>query len=183
MKTFAQYCKERRESFRAQGFCTNCGKLPPETSKVKCSVCLAASRVSNKKYTSNNPRAKEVRGRWKSNSEARVKHRASRARWRLKLKYKVIISLGGKCECCSDTILEFLQIDHVNKDGKKHRAEIGRSAQMYKDMFKFPNRYQLRVLCANCHFAITNSGHCPHQENKNGFTKIQQDATLTLVAG
>jgi len=28
---------------------------------------------------------------------------------------------------------------------------------------KNPTKYELRILCANCHFAITNLGRCPHK--------------------
>lgn len=183
MKSYAQLAKERRENLKQQGLCTNCGKTPPQTNKVKCTDCLEAARKSNKKYRQDNPKAKEVKNRWKSNLESRKKNREARKRWRLKLKYKVIRSLGGKCECCFDTQIEFLQVDHINKDGKQHRKEIGRSAKLYKDMLKNPTRHALRILCANCHFAITNSGTCPHQRDKNGITKVQQDIPLTMVAG
>ena len=172
MKSYAQLSKDRRELLRQQGLCINCGKQSPQTDRVKCSICLEAARASCKKYLKENPNAKEVRNRWKSNPQSRAKHKVSRQKWRLRLKYKVIESLGGKCECCKDNTLPFLQIDHVNKDGKKHRAEIGRSTKMFKDMLKNPTRYQLRILCANCHFAITNLGICPHKDNDHGLSEI-----------
>lgn len=172
MKSPAQLSKERRELLKQQNLCINCGKHSPQINRVKCSACLENARLSCKKYFENNPNAKEVKNRWKNNPESRAKHKESRKKWRLKLKYKMIIFLGGKCECCSDNTLPFLQVDHINKDGKKHRQEIGRSIKMFKDILKYPNRYQLRVLCANCHFAITNLGACPHKDKNNGITKI-----------
>jgi hypothetical protein len=173
MKSAAELSKERRELLKKQNLCINCGKCPPHINRVKCFVCLEAARISCRKYLKENPNAKEVRSRWKTNPQSRIKHRESRKRWRLKLKYKVIVSLGGKCECCQDKTFPFLQIDHVNKDGKKHRSEIGRSVKMFKDMLKFPNKYKLRVLCANCHFAITNLGTCPHKDNNYEFSEVQ----------
>lgn len=172
-KSYAELSKERRESLKQQGLCTNCGKQSPEINKIKCSDCLKAARQSNEKYTKNNPKAKEVRNRWKLNPESRAKNRETRKKWRRNFKYKVIQSLGGKCECCSDHTLEFLQIDHVNKDGKKHRSEVGKSVKLLRDMMKNPNKYKLRILCANCHFAITNLGNCPHKEQHYEITKIQ----------
>jgi len=171
-KSYAQLAKERRENLKQQGLCINCGKQPPQTNKVKCLVCLEAARASCKKYFKENPNAKKVRNRWKANPKSQAKHKESRKQWRLRLKYKLIVSLGGKCECCKDDTLPFLQIDHVNKDGKKHRTEIGRSTKLFRDMIKYPNRYKLRILCANCHFAITNLGTCPHNDKDHGLPKI-----------
>ena len=181
MTKAAEMSKTRRNQLKRQGLCPNCGKTPPETGRVICSTCLEKARVSHKRYIENNPKAKEVKKRWKNNPKSREKHREARKRWRLRLKRKVLISLGGKCECCAETQLDFLQVDHVNKDGKKHREEIGRSVQMHKDMLKHPTRYKLRVLCANCHFSITNTGICPHQKDKNELLKIQQDIPCTMV--
>jgi hypothetical protein len=171
-KSYAQLAKERRENLKQQGLCTNCGKQPPQADKVKCPACLEASRISCRKYLKENPNAKKVRNRWKANPKSQAKHKDTRKRWRLKLKYKVIASLGGKCECCQDDTLPFLQVDHVNKDGKKHRTEIGRSTRLFRDMLKFPNRYKLRVLCANCHFAITNLGTCPHKCDSHELSEV-----------
>lgn len=169
---YAELAKQRRDALKKQGLCINCGKQPPQISRVKCSACLESARQSCKRYNKTNPKAKEVRKRWKANPQSQAKHREARKRWRLKLKYKVIFSLGGCCQCCKDDTLPFLQIDHVNKDGKKHRAEIGRSTKMLKDMLKNPNRYQLRILCANCHFAITNLGTCPHEDKSHGLPEV-----------
>lgn len=180
-KSYAQRSKDRRESLKQQGLCINCGKEEPENNKVKCSKCLEHARKSSQKYQTHNPKSKEVRNRWKTNLESRNKNRESRKRWRRNFKYKVLQFFGGKCECCSETTLEFLQIDHVNKDGKKHRNEIGRSIKLLRDMLNEPTRYKLRVLCANCHFAITNLGCCPHKEKDHGLSKIQQDTAPTVV--
>jgi hypothetical protein len=171
-KSYAQLAKERRESLKQQGLCINCGKQPPRTDKVKCLACLDAARASCKKYLKDNPNAKKVRSRWKANPKSQAKHKETRKRWRLELKYKVIASLGGKCECCQNNTLPFLQVDHVNKDGKKHRTEIGRSTRLLRDMLKYPNRYKLRILCANCHFAITNLGTCPHKDKNHGLSEV-----------
>jgi hypothetical protein len=182
MKSSAQLSKERRESLKQQGLCINCGKQAPEINKVKCTGCLESARKASKKYVKNNPNAKEVRNRWKNNPESRAQNRETRKKWRRNYKYTVIKLLGGKCECCGDSILEFLQIDHVNKDGKKHRTEIGRSITLLRDIVKNPNRYKLRVLCANCHFAITNLGYCPHKGKDHGLPEIQQNVSHTVVA-
>jgi hypothetical protein len=174
MKTASELSKERRERLKSQGLCINCGKNESLSNKTKCEICLIAARKSSKKYISENPNAKEVRNRWKTNETSREKHRESRKKWRLKYKYKVIEFLGGKCECCAETTIEFLQIDHVNRDGWKHRKEVGKSLRYLRDIVKNPTKYSLRILCANCHFALTNFDSCPHKkvENENGLAQI-----------
>ncbi len=182
-KSYSQLAKERRENLKQQGLCINCGKQQSELNRTKCLNCLEAARLSNKKYNQTNPNAKEIKRRWKTNPISQAKHRDSRKKWRLELKYKVIKSFGGKCECCQEDRLPFLQIDHVNKDGKIHRTSIGRSTKLFRDMLKNPTRHKLRVLCANCHFAITNLGTCPHKEDNYEISEIQSYTTLAMVEG
>jgi hypothetical protein len=66
-----------------------------------------------------------------------------------------------RCECCGESHLEFLTIDHVNGDGSKHRKQIGEGA-LYNWLIKnnFPNGF--RVLCMNCNFSLGIRGYCPH---------------------
>lgn len=169
----AELSKTRREQLKKNGLCMECGKCPPETNRVRCLPCAQVCREANKRYRQNNPdKVKETKEQWKKDPVLRAKINKRRKAWNKEFKYKLIKLLGGQCECCQDTTLEFLQIDHVNKDGKKHRAEIGRSVQLYRDMYKNPKKYQLRILCANCHFAITNSSICPHKDDSHELPKI-----------
>lgn len=184
MSIASELSKARREKLKQQGLCLECGKCPPETNRVRCVPCAQLSRDSNRRYRKNNPdKVKARKEQWNKDPSLRAKTNKRRKAWNQEFKYKLIRSLGGKCECCTDTVIEFLQIDHVNKDGKQHRKEIGRSVQLYRDMWKNPNRYKLRILCANCHFAITNSGTCPHQDKNHGLSKIQSDVAPTILAG
>lgn len=131
------------------------------------------------------------------------KHKAYMKEWRAKNKDKkteiqkrsyrkarleVLKHYSGKeipeCSCCKETIFEFLQIDHINNDGARHRREIGMTQsdanQMKKEGRKasiggngfvywlkknnYPEGFQ--VLCANCHAGKTLNGECPHVANK-----------------
>lgn len=72
---------------------------------------------------------------------------------------------GPVCACCGESHIECLQIDHVNGDGATHRREIcgkNRSGNLY--VWLRQNNYPpgFRVLCANCNFAISRLGRCPH---------------------
>lgn len=166
-KSYAQLSRERREKLKQQGLCTNCGKVPPEINKVKCSTCLKAARKSNDRYQKNNPaKVKARRKDWYSNGKFGHITRATRKKYRLQLRKKVIAKYGGKCACCAESTYEFLQIDHIDKNGKQHRSEIGRSIKLHRDMLKDTTKYRIRILCGNCHNAVTAHGVCPHELSK-----------------
>lgn len=88
---------------------------------------------------------------------------------RFDLKRLVIEYYGGKCACCGESHLEFLQIDHVNGGGNLQRKAIRRSSgQDFYHWLKsnhFP--FGFRVLCANCNSAIGYYGYCPHSKVDN----------------
>ena len=44
---------------------------------------------------------------------------------RAKLRLEFLEVFGWKCSCCGEKIFQFLTIEHKNKDGAKHRREIG----------------------------------------------------------
>ena|SRR5579872_3526492 len=78
-----------------------------------------------------------------------------------RLRQSVIEGYGGRCVCCGENNIRYLQIDHVNNDGVKHRQEIGKAPkQMYLWLKRngFPVGFQ--ILCANCHNAKTHYGGC-----------------------
>lgn len=79
-----------------------------------------------------------------------------------KLKSNCVNAYGGKCECCGETELIFLAIDHINGGGSKHRKEVGAGEQFYRWLRnqKYPKGY--RVLCHNCNWA-SHWGICPHK--------------------
>jgi len=85
-----------------------------------------------------------------------------------KAKIKVIEHYGGKCVCCGESNPEFLTVDHVNNDGKKHRTEKPFSVgnNFYKTLIKedFNVGYELQLLCWNCNLAKNYYGQCPHQK-------------------
>lgn len=104
------------------------------------------------------------------------KHRAAQnernKKWRLKLRQEVIKAYGGVCQCCSESRIEFLAIDHIEGGGRKQRESIGGDAHFYSWLRKnnFPPGY--RVMCHNCNFAKGKYGYCPH-ELEHAKTSIQ----------
>jgi len=79
-------------------------------------------------------------------------------------KKKFIEVYGGKCDCCSETMWEFLSIDHVRGDGREDR-HVNRNI-LYKRAVENYDLKKYRVLCMNCNTAIGFYGYCPHQRGK-----------------
>ena len=76
-----------------------------------------------------------------------------------------ILAYGGACQCCGETELVFLAIDHVDGGGNQHRKEIGASGSttIYRwlEANDYPEGFQ--VLCHNCNYARSQPCGCPHQ--------------------
>jgi hypothetical protein len=86
-------------------------------------------------------------------------------KYRRTLRQQVLEKYGGTlphCQCCGETTLEFLAIDHIEGGGVRHRTDIGQS-RLYTWLKKhnFPDGY--RVLCHNCNVSFGIYGYCPHQ--------------------
>jgi hypothetical protein len=73
----------------------------------------------------------------------------------------VIEKLGSKCSCCSETIKDFLQIDHIEEGGNSERRLLKSSDEFHLRVLKYHNNY--RLLCANCNWgSYRGNGICPH---------------------
>ena len=73
-----------------------------------------------------------------------------------------------KCFCCGESIFEFLDIDHIEGNGNKHREEnhihSGHDTIAWLIRNNFPPGF--RVLCSNCNVGrYRNGGICPHKKN------------------
>lgn len=64
------------------------------------------------------------------------------------------------CEICSESLIEFLAIDHIYGHGKEHRREVGGGTKFYSWLIKndFPDGY--RVLCHNCNLKHRDNTNC-----------------------
>lgn len=81
-----------------------------------------------------------------------------------KLKDKAYEMYGGyKCNCCGETIKQFLTLDHINNDGSKHRKKTGKNFYIWLRDNNYPPIIQ--VLCYNCNCGkARNNGICPYKE-------------------
>lgn len=70
---------------------------------------------------------------------------------------------GNKCKCCGIARRSFLQIDHINDDGKawrqKHKVSGGFTTCWKIWQLGFPKGV-VQILCANCHQEKTQIGEC-----------------------
>ena len=83
----------------------------------------------------------------------------------------IINKLGGKCECCKEKEIIFLEIDHIKGKGGKHRKKYSGSGMAGRyayldDILKKNKSY--RVLCRNCNWGVFRgkNGICPHKQLK-----------------
>lgn len=92
----------------------------------------------------------------------------SRAEKEYKLKYDAIAAYGNECECCGESKLAFLNIDHALNDGAKYRMKNLSGRHLYLWLLKqgYPKDLGLRVMCWNCNCGrMVNGGTCPHLES------------------
>lgn len=91
-------------------------------------------------------------------------------------KLKVLIYYSQNpptCNCCGESHIEFLEIDHIGGEGNKHRKSlklVSGGVIFYRWIIR--NNYPplFRVLCSNCNKALGNFGYCPHKKGENNAT-------------
>jgi hypothetical protein len=97
---------------------------------------------------------------YRNHAEELSRRRAARERARLEM----IAIFGGACECCGETNPRFLTLDHINGDGRAHRAMAGGSGNIVFNLKArgWPKE-GYRLLCFNCNCGRAyNGGVCPH---------------------
>jgi hypothetical protein len=169
-------CKEKSKRERvihdkrwaAKGLCPRCGK-DPLPGKIYCTTHATYQtsiimkrynnrRLSNQCTVCGNDLVVGESIRCKSCNGIHVE--ASRRKWHRDRK-KVLDHYGAKCACCGETTYEFLEVDHIDGDGVKHRKITGRHITSWIIRNKFPD--WLRLLCANCNRGIGHYKTCPHK--------------------
>lgn len=90
--------------------------------------------------------------------------RANNNRRRSELKAAAYERYGPACQCCGESEVLFLAIDHIEGGGGQHRGKIGSHIYHWLAANGYPDGF--RVLCHNCNWAMHANGACPHQERK-----------------
>lgn len=106
--------------------------------------------------------------RWKT-----ANRMESQKQYRISIREKVFKHYGNKCKCCGESTTEFLSIDHIKRDGARHRREFlgsnesGGSHRMRLWIIKNNYPKTLQLLCMNCNLGRErNNGVCPHKRRK-----------------
>lgn len=131
--------QERNEA----GLCAYCGLATKLPDSIGCADCGKKRASTQKKFSS--------------------ERKDRTALYRRRTRKKVIDKYGGHCECCGETELLFLTIDHIVRgSGAQERKEKTGTA-WYMALLDTPRRDDLRVLCYNCNMGREiNGGVCPH---------------------
>lgn len=172
-KTVERSMRLKKKYRDTPGLCNNCGQA---TSKRLCDTCQLSKNKRHKKLYENRLLSGLCGhcGESTTNNKNRCESCLQKQRdFRKSKKIQVFEAYGGsKCNCCGETVLEFLTIDHINNNGAEHRREItgssnrsGGGSYMYLWLIKnnFPEGFQ--VLCANCQLGkAINGGICPHKQ-------------------
>jgi hypothetical protein len=117
------------------------------------------AREYSKEYRTKNKEKTLVRAK-KYRDENKEKNHIYRKEHDLEIRIKFIEMYGGKCECCGETQVDFLTLDHIDYSSKG-KWETGRKGYV-KALDKYrPDLYQ--VLCYNCNCARRH-GICPHKK-------------------
>jgi hypothetical protein len=156
----AGLCKCGRKPEKGYRLCLKCLEFQKKyrTTKIQKADELGLCTACNKNPRRTNSRRCE---------ECSAKTKEHNLAQRYKTKKSVFDHYGNKCQCCGEENGYFLDLDHINNDGHKHRKAIGLSggSEFYRWVIKnnFPDYLQL--LCANCNQGKRrNGGVCPHQQ-------------------
>jgi hypothetical protein len=146
---------------KADGRCTRCQKRTAQDGFLQCAECRAhwAALRNTPEHRRKN---RDYQTAWAKAHPDRVA--LNTRTYQHRLKAKVTEMLGGQCACCGETEPAFLSVDHVNKDGKRHRDMFPKNLDSYwRDLRKGEHGFEVQVLCFNCHMAKDYRGGCPHQ--------------------
>jgi len=135
------------------GLCSSCGHARSDATHKTCEPCR-----SRKLYLYH------TRHRSKRIAAHKIAHQ------RLKLAtFQAYSNLTPFCQCCQETAMEFLTIDHINGSDMRNAERTNGAHRdsgnaLYRRLKRegWPAGY--RVLCLNCNFAIGHFSGCPHQK-------------------
>lgn len=87
--------------------------------------------------------------------------------WGRSLRRRALAALGTACFCCGEAQEQFLDIDHMNNDGKLHRRIPGYNAYDFYRRIAAGETSGLQILCSNCNNGKRrNRGVCPHEAQR-----------------
>ena len=159
--------------------CSKCKQIKTDDNfrknpKLKCGLnswCADCIKKSSKHYWETHKEARiEYRRRNQKTDKYREWQKLHKRKDKAKFKKLVYDHYGNKCACCGETEPLFLEIDHINNDGKNDKTSGGnrrKGIPLWRKIVKdnFPNTFQ--ILCCNCNKGKErNGGICPHKMRK-----------------
>jgi len=163
MKT-CNHCKrelEETEFSRNQSRCRDCSRSYRERKKLEPDYRAKRHEKWAESYYGDIENHRE-------NGRDRAKSR------RKKLRLEFINEYGGKCDCCGETEVAFLCLEHKNGDGGEHRRRLcpsrgsrgGNPYTLLEDMkLRGWPKDDYTILCYNCNNAKAKLGICPHRNS------------------
>jgi hypothetical protein len=122
---------------------------------------------------------------WKNREKILDQHKIKGKDRREKTRLLVLQYYSGSdipfCECCKESNLVFLVLDHKFGGGNEHRKKVkskGNGFLLWVIRNDFPDMF--RVLCHNCNYA-TIRGQCPHQSESGIPKEASTDTKLDDV--
>lgn len=183
--------EQKRKSNRLTGTCLTCGKNPP-SGHVTCVECNERATTATLARYRNNILLENCAfcggvldiSTFRCNSCHTEHIDRGKMYWHQR-RLTVVNHYGGKCQCCGVTQHEFLDVDHINCDGTRHRNSI--NCHFYEWIIRnnFPTNLQL--LCANCNRGRSKFGICPHHQEPDQINKnqkrVQRQRVITKYGG
>jgi hypothetical protein len=162
--SFCKLCRREYENTRRRG---NDDHRQKENQRRHTDQHRAKNRAYLKEYykrlTPEQRKQRQENSKKYANSD---RARARRTINRRELRLAFIEHYGGKCQCCGETTIEFLTIEHVNGGGRQERKTMNSEHLMRKLRREgWPDDGKYSVLCFNCNAAIGIYGYCPHQQH------------------
>jgi len=117
-----------------------------------------------RKWVEANPtRYSDYRKEYEKSDKVKAYRKSYREKyWKAALK-----AYGSVCDHCGDDRHEVLTIDHINKDGAKHRKSLNCHGGIGFYLWLSKNNYPkgFRVLCFNCNCCLGLRGFLPSLNN------------------
>lgn len=150
--------------------CSRCKQVKSLKEFHKCSKnalgiqyhCKVCGKEMRREYIKAHPdRIKET--------NANTRKKLGPGYWRKKhqqFKLEMLEAFGKVCECCGETEITFLTLDHIHGGGAKHRKAVGQAKILRQLRDAGWPKEGYRILCMNCQFGYMHGRTCPHQLKK-----------------
>ena len=161
---------EWRRNKAQAGLCSTCYARPRERLS-RCLKCVKSSRLYNQ-----SERGKQVgrRSYYKHRDKKNIRRKISGKAFRDMSKKQVFAAYGGKCVCCSESIIGFLTIDHINRKTFPSVAPRG-GYHLYRWLILNGFPPGVRIMCFNCNSGrALNNGICPHELERQIAIKLSE---------